>query len=547
MNSSFLPAFSLDLSASASQTVELAQSFSSWAGEKLPSSVTSSGIPNAGTDNALEEEQEKAEQQQQSISERRHMETTNASKPIATVAYVISITGCTRGFAKKIYDFGAVLKKSIDLNSFPQHPTSRYASKAFVLLTPETKNSQCAKRLKRAGFQPHLVNFPVKVEQIQDVKGASRYKKLIRTDGCCGEKELIKLHVYSMTDFPVAIHLDLDTLVVRPLDPVLDGMVFPPDDSTGRAARELLFAPPLQASNSTTTNTNTNTGEFRYPRMATPTYKASVPLEKLDIQAYYTKDYNMVRRGKNRKVGIQGGVIMVRPNITTRDVLVDMVKSGKYYNGRHAESGWFRMGYGPSIHGSRTIQGLLAYYYTEVAHDSSVELNRCRFNQIAENPRRSSFDKRGMYPRGTPFSPDATFGDMDCRDRGGKKCDDVQCQTWPIEESFILHYTYCKTPIKCMDGAWNETYKDHHCKLMFQKWFDVRKLIIRGSTRRHRQWDLLPRMVQRILSGQRQVHTHPLEEQGVNEGIVVCMSRFSIQQGAHGPTERNGTERNQLI
>jgi len=185
----------------------------------------------------------------------------------------------------------------------------------------------------------------------------------------------------------------------------------------------------------------------------------------------------MHRRGKDRKVGLQGGFIMVRPNITTRDALVDMVKSGKYYNGRGKNAGWFRSGYGMHIWGSMTIQGLLAYYYSNIAKDTSVELNRCRFNQIAENPRRSSFDKRGKYPRGTPVSADAKFHDMECRDREGHNCDDVQCQTWPIEESFILHYTYCKSPTACGDLSWNETHKDHQCKRMFQKWFDVRKLI----------------------------------------------------------------------
>lgn len=102
----------------------------------------------------------------------------------------------------------------------------------------------------------------------------------------------------------------------------------------------------------------------------------------------------------------------------------------------------YRSGYFSHIWGSMTIQGLLAYYYSDVAHDTSIELNRCRFNQIAENPRRSSFDKRGKYPRGTPISSNASFKDMDCRDRPGTDCDDVQCQTWPLEESFIFHYTY---------------------------------------------------------------------------------------------------------
>ena len=64
--------------------------------------------------------------------------------------------------------------------------------------------------------------------------------------------------------------------------------------------------------------------------------------------------------------------------------------------------------------GAKTIQGIMAYYYKEVKPAESVELNRCRFNQIAENPRRSSFDGRGLYPRGTPVnSTTATYHDQE--------------------------------------------------------------------------------------------------------------------------------------
>mmetsp|Transcript_50087 Transcript_50087/g.121364 ORF Transcript_50087/g.121364 Transcript_50087/m.121364 type:complete len:97 (+) Transcript_50087:1534-1824(+) len=74
-----------------------------------------------------------------------------------------------------------------------------------------------------------------------------------------------------------------------------------------------------------------------------------------------------------------------------------MVKSGEFYPGRDGKtSGWFRSGYGKHIYiwGSMTIQGLLGYYYNEIEPLTSVELNRCRFNQIGENPRRSSIGGR---------------------------------------------------------------------------------------------------------------------------------------------------------
>ena len=229
-----------------------------------------------------------------------------------------------------------------------------------------------------------------------------------------------------------------------------------------------VFAPKLES----------NTSIFPHRRLAAPTYETSVPIDELDIHAYYTKDYNMLPRGKRRKVGLQGGVIIVRPNTTTRDILVDMVKTAKYFNAPTPDKmGWFHSGYGRHIYGSMTIQGLLAYYYTEVAHGTSIELNRCRFNQIAENPRRSSYHKDGKYPRGTPIANDTEFHDLECRDRLSNDCDDVQCQTWPMSETFILHFTYCKAPTTCPDASWKETHKDVQCLHMMKKWFDIRKLL----------------------------------------------------------------------
>ena len=128
------------------------------------------------------------------------------------------------------------------------------------------------------------------------------------------------------------------------------------------------------------------------------------------------------------------------------------------------------------IVGVRTIQGFLAYYYNEEKRADSVELNRCRFNQIAENPRRSTYSKNGLYPRGTPTDAKYGYSDMDCRD-GRENCDDEQCQTWPISESYILHYTYCKFPSGCPNAVYNETLKDNHCRKMRREWFLVRKLV----------------------------------------------------------------------
>jgi len=490
--------------------------------------------------------------------------TTQTTTPATTtttttVAYVVSITSCPPKLSRwgRLYDVGSVLATSIKLNSFPIHETSLYTSDLVIITTPQTANTSCVRQLIDAGFTTvKQFDFPIHSnsspddghEQQQDDHNIIQeppgtiLKQQISNDGCCGDRELIKLHVYSLTEYRVAIHLDLDTLLLRPLDPILDAMVYPIDHPKGLTSRRRLvhvaktkttsrqpitkdhdhydhhhhhsedpksryvrlssatwnYYPNRQQQQSATTDGSNDIASLSSSSSPSPfMVEGQSPMLSLppQVEAYYTKDYNMLPRGKT-KVGIQGGVIIVKPNTTRRDLLIDMVKSGEFYPGRDSKSGWFRSGYGKHIWGSMTVQGLLGYYYNEIEPSTSVELNRCRFNQIAENPRRSSLGGRpGIYPRGTPIDPsdvryNATYHDEECRDGRGDDedgdededgCNDVQCQTFPLERTFILHYTYCKSPMNYPDIAYNETWNDHQCSLMHREWFKVRKLLSSSS------------------------------------------------------------------
>ena len=51
------------------------------------------------------------------------------------------------------------------------------------------------------------------------------------SNGCCGEKELVKLEAYTLTEHPVVVHLDLDVVVLKPMDALFDMMLAKsPDD-----------------------------------------------------------------------------------------------------------------------------------------------------------------------------------------------------------------------------------------------------------------------------------------------------------------------------
>ena len=62
--------------------------------------------------------------------------------------------------------------------------------------------------------------------KVADIQGEFLRSK-IEKNGCCGEKELIKLEAYTLIQHPIVVHLDLDVLVLKPLDDLFDVMLDP--------------------------------------------------------------------------------------------------------------------------------------------------------------------------------------------------------------------------------------------------------------------------------------------------------------------------------
>ena len=303
---------------------------------------------------------------------------------------------------------------------------------------------------------------------------------LMHSDGCCGSRELIKLATYKLTDYNFAVHLDLDTLVNHPLDELFNVMHFDHRTEEGKQARIQLaeVVAPTYINRRMTGNPSTS-GDSSNNRTA-----ADI-LSNITVDAYFTKDYNMIKPGpENQKVGVQGGFLVVRPSMAVYTYLINRVYTGEFYSGFDAKSsGWFKSGYGRHIWGSMTIQGLMAYFFDVEQLQNSVELNRCRYNNIADNARVSSFARNPKYPRCTllPFirnasEPRYNFDDKQCRD-GRDSCDDTNCQRFPIAKSRVLHYTYCKSPWKCNGCEYLETYKEPTCYEMTREWFRVRSTL----------------------------------------------------------------------
>jgi hypothetical protein len=410
--------------------------------------------------------------------------------PIATVAYVISTTKCTYPFNP--YDQASVLRRSIQLNSYPKHPTSKYAAKFYVFVnTPNATaynylNDRCGKLLSLAGWDNIIPQesqiYPALIKE----PPGSMLKQNIGNNGCCGHAELIKLATYKLTNHEIAVHLDLDTLVTNPFDELYNVMMYPPDTPEGKLARKKL----VEVVAPTDLNRRIMghpSKEFRHSKL---NVTAEEILANITVNAYYTKDYNMISpdiANHVEHVGVQGGFLVVRPSKVTYLKMRNLIYSGEYYGMR---GGWFKQGYGGHIWGSMTIQGFLGHYFDHVDRDHSIELNRCRYNSIAENARTSSYAIQPKFPRGSLIAQarnasakmgskvpgELNYYDKKCHD-GRKNCDDVDCQRFPVEETRMVHFTYCKDPFKCYDCDFMETYKEVACYSYIKEWFRVRSTL----------------------------------------------------------------------
>jgi len=314
-------------------------------------------------------------------------------------------------------------------------------------------------------------------------------------DGCCGDSELIKLATYKI-QHEIAVHLDLDTLVTNPFDELFNVMHFPPDTVEGKSARKQLLE--------VVAPTYLNRRSSGHPSRGSVNETAAEELlSNITVNAFYTKDYNMInpkKEGHVEHVGVQGGFLVVRTSLMTYLKLRDMVYSGEYYGGQDGRtSGWFKSGYGRHIWGSATIQGLMGHYFDHVDLEHSVELNRCRYNNIADNARVSTFATNPKFPRGTLIAQarnasTKNYHDTQCRD-GRASCDDVDCQRFPIDKTRMVHYTYCKDPAKCDPCDYMETYKEVTCYAFIKEWFRVRSTLP-GEDTPHMQDDAFSTIVQ---------------------------------------------------
>lgn len=321
---------------------------------------------------------------------------------LPVIPFVVSMTNCGED---PFMEGAAVLKYSIHKASVHGNMGGRYDYKMVAIHHPDA--TECAKSLEDLGYELIERPTPVKVEEIQ----GEFLKERIESNGCCGSKELIKLEAYTLTDYPVVVHLDMDFLLLKPIDTLFDVML---DESSDLSKY-------------------TNSLDLMWPNQRMP--------EK--VNAFFTRDFGMVKFNRKYKP-VQGGFLVVRPDMAVYNELVGLVKKGDF----DKDSGWG--GVVGKFYGSMTIQGLLPYYYDVLHPGQSVDLNRCIHDQMADDPRD---DRQGK----------CNTGEDECED----------CRVRPVGDLVSVHFTNCLKPWHCV--AHQKKDLEHElCQKMHHEWFRVR-------------------------------------------------------------------------
>jgi hypothetical protein len=359
-------------------------------------------------------------------------------KPIAKIAHVVSLIKCSKSVTGFL-DAAAIFRHSIHKQSF-WAGVSKYDYQMFAIIHENCRNH--GDILQLLGYTVLIKPTPVQLDEIQGVW----YRKHVEDENCCGSSEFIKLYAYSLTDFPIVVHWDMDVAVLAPMDDLFDAMIFSKDSTEGMAARNRL--------------------ERQHPEDLLPD----------QIDAFFTRDITSAQPWE-RHQGVQGGFLVARPSLEVLQQYIDFIRLGNYTPGRGEGSGWNGLGYG-GFQGAMAYQGAVAFYYDHFRPNTAVELAVCRWNQVVADVIWRGPKRMEHHMQCREYPKDGNF-------QANTNCED--CRITPIDLVKTVHYTACKKPWECrlphprIPKNEQETYRLSHltnittCGLLFRKWFELRK------------------------------------------------------------------------
>jgi len=331
------------------------------------------------------------------------------------IAYAVSLIQCGDGkqnAAEGLTEAALVLRHSIHhISIHNPESQSKYDYKLYALVHRQAES--CSQPLRDAGYDIRIVDPPIQVQDIQ----SDYLRKSIHKEVCCGADEFIKLHAFALPE-PISVHVDMDFILLKPMDDLFDVILFDKNSLQGKAARQRLSKQldPTWYARNTTPTTSSTTSSKQSPHTLPDT-----------IDALWVRDWFSTFPGRHSPY--QAGFIVARRKPQVIEDCANVITTHNYTEGFGRDNGWGSKGYGGFI-GARAMQGLLAYYYDVVNPGRHVELHPCRYNH-----------------QGTHFlakKQQCKMGPL----RDDQDCPDCRHTSWSDVSS--IHYTSCRKPWNCV-------------------------------------------------------------------------------------------------
>ena len=245
----------------------------------------------------------------------------------------------------------------------------------------------------------------------------------------------------------------MDVAILQPLDDLYDAMIYSKDHPLGAAARKRI--------------------ERQHPEDPWPE----------TIDAFLTRDITSAKPWE-KVTAVQGGFLVARPDKAVFDRYIQFIKEGNYNKGRGDGSGWGGLGYG-GFQGAMAYQGVVAYYYDILSPNTAVELNVCRWNQVAADVIHRGPEKMEEHHMQCREYPRKKLPDGKPDFASNTECED--CRNTPIEFVKTVHYTACKKPWECKIAHprnprdQKQKYRLQNlvnvtmCMDLVREWFELRK------------------------------------------------------------------------
>jgi hypothetical protein len=233
--------------------------------------------------------------------------------------------------------------------------------------------------------------------------------------------------------------------IQKPMDDLFDAMLYDKDSPEGRAARNRLY--------------------IQHPG------KQKLP-DRID--AFFTRD--VATAGiKNKVQVVQGGFLVARSSMEHFEMYQSVIREANYSARCGDRGGWGGLGYG-CMQGAMHYQGVVAYFYDQIYPGHAVELDVCRWNQVAHDVIYRGPKQPELIGACRQYPPD---GDWDTNWPEKGACHD--CRTLPVEETMTVHFTACSKPWQCKLDFPEEGREESAptnattCGLLFREYFGLRK------------------------------------------------------------------------